>query len=141
MFDYFIVIMDGFVSPEGESAMIQMLDNWQDTIIDLHFIKSVLNYRDVRSALNWCRTHEVYVLSQGNAQVVNLIEFILAFYKPYLEHLKRTKKENWKTVFLNYVSANVSGILAEKRELQQRKNQYKPKTNVETAFLKKMKDL
>lgn len=120
---------------------IPMLDNWQDTIVDLHVIKSVLNYRDIRSVLNWCLVNNVFVLNQGKAQVVNLIEFILAFYKPYLDHLKRTKKENWKTVFLNYVSANVSGILSEKREQQQKKNQYKPKTNVETSFLKKMKDL
>lgn len=133
--------MNDFNYSKGESATIPTLGNWQDAIVDLHLVKSVLNYRDVRSALNWCKAHEVYVLSQGKTQVVNLIEFILAFYKPYLEHLKRTKKENWKTVFLNYVSANVSGILSEKREQQQKKNQYKPKTNVETAFLKKMKDL
>lgn len=132
--------MDGFISSEGESAMIQMLSNWQDTIIDLHVLKSVLNYRDIRSVLKWCRDNEVYVLSQGNAQVVNLIEFILAFYKPYLEHLKRTK-ENWKTLFWDYVCANVNGILAEKREQREMANQYKPKTNVERSFLQKMKNL
>ena len=132
--------MDGFISSEGESAMVQMLSNWQDTIIDLHVIKSVLNYRDVRSVLKWCRENEVYVLSQGNTQVVNLIEFILAFYKPYLEHLQRTK-ENWKTLFWNYVCANVNGILSEKREQREIANQYKPKTNVELSFLQKMKNL
>jgi hypothetical protein len=132
--------MDGFISSEGESAMVQMLSNWQDTIIDLHVIKSVLNYRDIRSVLKWCRENEVYVLSQGNVQVVNLIEFILAFYKPYLEHLKRTK-ENWKTLFWDYVCANVNGMLTEKREQRETTNQYKPKTSVETSFLKKMKDL
>lgn len=119
---------------------VPMLSNWHDTIIDLHVIKSVLNYRDVRSVLKWCRENEVFVISQGNAQVVNLIEFILAFYKPYLDHLKRTK-ENWKTLFWDYVCANVSGILSEKREQRQKKNQYKPKTNIETSFLEKMKDL
>ena len=119
---------------------VPMLSNWQDTIIDLHVLKSILNYRDVRSVLKWCREHEVYVLSQGNAQVVNLIEFILAFYKPYLEHLKRTK-ENWKTLFWDYVCANVHGILTEKREQREIANQYKPKTNVERSFLQKMKNL
>lgn len=119
---------------------IPMLENWQDTIIDLYVIKSVLNYRDVRSALRWCNENEVFVISQGKTQVVNLIEFILAFYKPYLEHLKRTK-ENWKTLFWNYVLANISGILDEKREQRETANQYKPKTNVEQSFLKKMKDL
>ena len=119
---------------------IPMLDNWQYAIVDLHEIKLVLHYQDLRSVLKWCRENEVYVLSQGNAQVVNLIEFILAFYKPYLDHLKRTK-ENWKTLFWDYVCANLSGILAEKREQRGIANQYKPKTNVETAFLKKMKDL
>lgn len=119
---------------------VPMLSNWQDTIIDLHVLKSILNYRDVRSVLKWCREHEVYVLTQGNAQVVNLIEFILAFYKPYLEHLKRTK-ENWKTLFWDYVCANVNGILTEKREQREIANQYKPKTNVERLFLQKMKNL
>lgn len=119
---------------------VPMLSNWQDTIIDLHEVQVVLNYRDVRSVLKWCREHEVYVLTQGNAQVVNLIEFILAFYKPYLEHLKRTK-ENWKTLFWDYVCANVNSILTEKREQREIANQYKPKTNVERSFLQKMKNL
>ncbi len=118
------------------------LDNWRYAIVDLHEIKSVLRYDDIRSVLKWCRTNEVFVISQGNAQVVNLIEFILAFYKPFLEHLKRTK-ENWKTLFWNYVCANVSEILSEKKEQEQKlkTNQYRPKTKIETAFLKKMKDL
>jgi hypothetical protein len=132
--------MDDLISSEGESAMIQMLSNWQDTIIDLHVIKSILNYRDIRSVLKWCRANEVFVLSQGNTQVVNLMEFILAFYKPYLEHLKRTK-ENWKTLFWDYVCANVSGMLTEKGEQLEIANQYKPKTSVERSFLQKMKNL
>lgn len=119
---------------------VPMLSNWQDTIIDLHVIKSVLNYRDIRSVLKWCRENEVYVLSQGNVQVVNLIEFILAFYKPYLEHLKRTK-ENWKTLFWDYVCANVNSILTERKEQREIANQYKPKTNLERSFLQKMKNL
>lgn len=119
---------------------VPMLSNWQDTIIYLHEVQVVLNYRDVRSVLKWCREHEVFVLTQGNAQVVNLIEFILAFYKPYLEHLKQTK-ENWKTLFWDYVCANVHGILTEKREQREIANQYKPKTNVERSFLQKMKNL
>lgn len=119
---------------------VPMLSNWQDTIIDLHEVKVVLNYRDIRSVLKWCRENEVFVLSQGNTQVVNLIEFILAFYKPYLEHLKRTK-ENWKTLFWDYVCANVNGILTDKREQLEIANQYKPKTNVEQSFLQKMKNL
>lgn len=119
---------------------VPMLNNWQDTIISLHVLKSILNYRDIRSVVKWCRENEVFVLSQGNAQVVNLIEFILAFYKPYLEHLKRTKK-NWKTLFWDYVCANVHGILTEKREQREIANQYKPKTNVERSFLQKMKNL
>lgn len=129
-----------YPTPKYGHSEVPIPGNWQDTIIDLHAIKSVLNYRDVRSVVKWCRENEVYVLSQGNTQVVNLIEFILAFYKPYLEHLKRTK-ENWKTLFWDYVCGNMNGILTEKREQREIANQYKPKTNVERSFLQKMKNL
>lgn len=129
-----------YSAPKYGHDDIPIPSKWQDTIVDLHAIKSVLNYRDLRSVLKWCRENEVFVIAQGKTQVVNLIEFILAFYKPYLDHLKRTK-ENWEVLFWNYVCANMSEILEEKREQQEIVNQYKPKTNVERSFLKKMKDL
>jgi hypothetical protein len=115
------------------------LSKWKRAIIDVKDVMALLKYRDVRSVLNWCKEHDVFVLNQGNTQVVNQAEFILAFYKPFLKHLKRTK-ENWKELFMDYVCGNVSGILSVKRD-KPISNHYSPKTKLETSFLKKMKNL
>lgn len=115
-------------------------DEWQNAIIELKEIKKVLNYQDIRSVCNWCKKNNVFVLSQGNTQVVNLIEFILAFYKPYIDHLRKTEA-NWKTLFLKNIKANLDEILDDKDELKSSQNNYKPKSNLEKSFLKKLKEL
>ena len=115
------------------------LSTWKQVIIDVKDVMTVLKYRDIRSVLNWCKQHEVFVLSQGNTQVVNHVEFIFAFYKPFLMHLKRTKK-NWKELFVHYVCGNVSDILIQNED-KPIPHHYSPKTELETAFLKKLKKL
>jgi hypothetical protein len=130
--------MEDFKS-EGESYTL-ILSKWKRVIIDIGEVMTILKYRDVRSVLNWCKQHNVFVLNQGNTQVVNQVEFILAFYKPFMHHLKRTK-ENWKDLFVDYVCGNVKGVVGDKDDIKKSMTSYKPQSEMETSFLQKMKNL
>jgi hypothetical protein len=73
-------------------------------------VKKILGYKDIRSVMVWCETNGVYVLRQGNRQVVNTCEFILSFYTPFINHLKG-KHSNWKELFLRYLEGDIKGLL------------------------------
>lgn len=112
--------------------------------LTLNQVKQMLNYSDSRSARNWCNENGVFVIHQGNAKIVNRVEFLLAFQKPLIEHLKRTHK-NWKERLSNYMNLNLNdSILSENNsdtsETQVTTN-YKPKSEIEKSFLKNMKEL
>ena len=131
--------MEDFKS-EGEAYTLT-LSKWKRVIMDVKEIMTVLKYKDVRSVLNWCNEHGVFVLNQGNIQVVNQVEFILAFYKPFMHHLKRTK-ENWKELFVDYVCGNVKnlvGIEKQEKEEEQSSENYVRRSDIESSFLEKMK--
>ncbi len=105
-------------------------------------LKYFLNYKDLRSVLNWCRKNEVFIIQQGNKQFVNQWEFILSFYKPFIEHLKR-KHKNWKEMFLNYLNGQLPNLLTKPNEVNfdNDSTAYSPQTKVETSFLDNIKKL
>jgi len=112
--------------------------------LTLNRVKQMLNYSDSRSALNWCKENGVFVIHQGNAKVVSRVEFLLAFQKPLIEHLKRNHK-NWKDRLSNYMKLNLNdSILSEYNsdtiETHVTTN-YKPKSEIEKSFLKNIKEL
>ncbi len=130
--------MKEFVHSIKESVL--NFNTWSRLIIDVNEIKVVLKYKDIRSVIKWCNHHNVFVLNQGKTQAVNHIEFILAFYRPFMEHLKQNQ-ENWKERFLDYILGNMTNLIdgAEKPRIEQ--SSYKPKSALEKAFLQKMKTL
>jgi hypothetical protein len=111
-------------------------------LMEIFKLKNVLNYKDLRSVIHWCAKNEVFIIQQGNRQFVNRWEFILSFYKPFIEHLKR-KHENWKEMFLNYLSGEMGKLITTQSDSSSvvMSSHYKPKTKKETSFLSKIKKI
>ncbi|MEZ4921888.1 MAG: hypothetical protein R2780_01840 [Crocinitomicaceae bacterium] len=107
--------------------------------MELTEIKEMLNYKDLRSVLKWCEKNAVFVFNQGNMQLVNRIEFLLAYHKPFMDHLQRTCK-NWKEEFVKFVEGDLKGLLKD-QETKTPILRYKPKSNAEKSFLEKIKTL
>lgn len=104
-------------------------------------LKDMLGYSDVRSVMSWCEKNGVYVIKQGNQKLVNSTEFILSYYKPFIQHLK-SKHCNWKERFIDYLEGNITNLLVEKEVVTipvQSKTITKRRT--ESSFLQKLKDL
>ena len=116
--------------------------NFKDraTEMGLEEIRTMLNYKDLRSVKNWCDKNDVFIISQGNTQFVNKNEFVLALYKPFISKL-RTKHDNWKTVFENFLKGDLVNLLEDSEDQKKRIPNYKPKTKVEKSFLKKIRTL
>lgn len=129
------------ISESDRSHYISQCSDTSIGIMEVIQIKSILNYKDLRSVLQWCRKNNVFVFHQGNKQFVNRWEFTLSFYKPFIIHLKK-KHNNWKDMFLHYISGNLGVLLGkdEKEKLHSSKS-YKPKNAKESSFLNKMKKL
>jgi hypothetical protein len=89
----------------------------KDPNIHLTKLKDILGYRDMRSVIEWCEKNGVYILRQGNKQVVNTAEFILSYYKPFINHLQ-TKHQNWKEYFINYLEGNIKKLITETIAIQ-----------------------
>jgi len=103
-------------------------------------IKNILNYKDLRSVILWCRKNDVFIIHQGNRQFVNIWEFTLSFYSPFIKHLKQNNK-NWKELFLNYLNGSLSDILGESAVATSITSAYSPNSKKETSFLNKFKKL
>jgi len=110
------------------------------TELGLDELKRMLNYKDNRSVINWCQNNSVYVISQGNNHVVNRSEFKLAFYKPLIDRLKKTK-ENWKELVTNYLSGQIDALLTDSGTDKPVISKYSPKSQIEKSFLNKMKKI
>jgi len=112
----------------------------QFKLIDINVIQHLLKYSDLRSTLNWCRANDLFVLEQGKSKTVNEIEFILAYYKPFIKKLKR-KHSNWKEMFLNYLNGELGLLLGTSKEEIMVQSNYKAKTKSQISFLDKMKSI
>ena len=55
-------------------------------VMEILKLKNILNYKDLRSVINWCAKNDVFIIQQGNKQFVNQWEF---FY-PFINHSLRT---------------------------------------------------
>jgi|GEM_PF-1274975 len=131
-----------FLNP-SESHYIESSSGSSMGLMGILKIKNILNYKDLRSVIHWCTKNDVFIIHQGNKQFVNKWEFILSFYKPFIKHLKR-KHDNWKEVFLNYLSGELGSLLGASKEGSQLdivSKSYKPKSKGEVSFLDKMKKL
>lgn len=106
----------------------------------LSTIKDVLGYKDMRSAVDWCHKNGVYIIQQGNRQCVNTSEFILSFYKPFINHLK-AKHKNWKELFLHYLQGNISQLLPDSpASFHSEKGKYSSRKS-DSSFLNLLKKL
>lgn len=124
----------------GRESYGHRLAKWERMIIDVKDVMKVLGYKNVRSVLTWCEKNNVFVLSQGNKQVVNSVEFIIAFYTPFIHHLKRTR-ENWKELFMGFVCGDVIGVIEDDSPCKKTFRSYIPKSEIESSFLQKLKDV
>lgn len=73
--------------------------------LTIEHLRLLLGYDDIRSVKLWCEKNGVFILKQGKARLVNGAEFMLTFYKPFIEHLK-AKHGNWKERFHDYIEGN-----------------------------------
>jgi hypothetical protein len=114
----------------------------QFKLIDVRVIQKILKYRDLRSTLNWCRGNGLFILEQGRSKTVNEIEFILSYYEPFIQNLKR-KHINWKEMFLNYLNGDFNQLLSSSDMKPQNigKDVYKPKSKSTQSFLNDMRDI
>ena len=130
-----------FFNPET-SHYISQCSGLSMGLMGILKLKNILNYKDLRSVIQWCSKNEVFIIHQGNKQFVNKWEFILSFYKPFIKHLKG-KHNNWKEVFLGYLNGDLGNLLASSKEEVQNSSSvtYKPKNKKEASFLNKIKKL
>ncbi len=111
-------------------------------LLELVKIKKVLNYKDLRSVVDWCGKNNVFILRHGNNQFVNQWEFILSFYDPFIKHLK-AKHQNWKELFSIYLNGDLEQLLVnvDEKFSSVSSTKFKVKTGVETSFLNKIKKI
>lgn len=83
---------------------------YRDSYLFIHNLKEILGYKDIRSVIEWCDKNSVYILYQGNVKVVNTCEFVLSFYKPFINHLK-AKHDNWKELFIDYLHGDFRKLI------------------------------
>lgn len=133
--------LEKFSNPESSHYISKCSGNSMG-LMEILKIKNILNYKDLRSVINWCTKNDVFIIQQGNKQFVNQWEFILSFYKPFIQHLKR-KHKNWKDMFLNYLNGELGQLLADSSEksITIQSTNYKPKTKKQISFLDKMKNI
>ena len=110
------------------------------TELELNEIKKMLNYKDFRSVLNWCKKNGVFIFSQGNSQFVNKTQFQMAFQKPFIEHLKNTYS-NWRELLTNYLNNNILNLLPANDEPKEVNSNYQPESTIEKSFLQNIKNL
>ena len=111
-----------------------------NSLIELVEVKNMLNYKDFRSVITWCRKNGVFVYEQGNCQYVNQTEFQLAFHKPFLNYLRGNSK-NWRELFVKYVQGDLLGLLPNEEVEVSKNKAYKSNSQVEKSFLKRIKGL
>ncbi len=110
--------------------------------MDLAEVRALLNYKDLRSVQKWCAKQGIMILKVGGAMKVAKLEFLLSFYKPFIQHLKSSFPKKWKELFLAYLNGDVKSVLdlSEKGHSTTPFN-YKPKHESEKVFLNLLKDL
>lgn len=114
---------------------------YNEPYVILSKLKGMLGYKDMRSVIEWCEKNGVYVMQQGNQKLVNSTEFLLSFYKPFIQHLK-SKHKDWKERFIDYLEGNVKNLLTEQEfiTISIQSKTIKEK-RVESSFLQKLKNL
>lgn len=128
--EFAFLLLDSYISYTKET---------KSSLMELWEIKNMLNYKDLRSVLRWFAQNKVFVLQQGNGQYVNRVEFLIAFHKPLIEHLKRNGK-NWKQLFVHYVQGDLENLLQDENTPELVKK-YKANSEAEKSFLKKIRTL
>jgi len=108
-------------------------------LLRLKQINVLLGYKDLRSVVSWCSTNEVLVIRQGNGQFVNSAQFIMAFYKPFINSL-RESYDDWLERFVLCLKNDIHGLVVDTSVPKQSKS-YKPSSKAESSFLDKMKNL
>jgi hypothetical protein len=111
-------------------------------LVELLKVKALLNYKDLRSVIQWCTKNKVFIIRQGNKKYVNKWEFIISFHKQFIKHLKE-KHKNWKEIFIAYIKGDLRELVSSPEEKLERgtANGYKPKTDIEISFMSKIKKL
>ena len=111
-------------------------------VIDIEVVQRMLKYKTVRGAVAWCEKNGLFILKQGLSRTVSELEFILIYHKPRINYMKRNHK-NWKEMFLNLVSDDMSQLLSSVYEDSSKviTAHYKPKSKGAKDFLSKMNDL
>jgi len=130
-----------------ETIVKSLLDSYISTInqipesyMEIEKAKQTLNYRDIRSVIQWCKKNGVFVFEQGKRLLVSKSEFLTSFHKPFVEHLKRSH-ENWQEMFEGFIRGEISNSLIIQQEQKVIAHSYSPKSDVEKSFLKKIKEI
>lgn len=80
--------------------------------LDISEVMQKLNYSDQRPAYRWLEKEGVYVLIQGKAKKVNRAQFLIAYLKPFIQHLKKRFPEKWKIMIQHYVDQDFPALAA-----------------------------
>ncbi len=94
----------------------------------------------MRSVILWCKSNSVFILHQGNAQLVNSSEFILSFYKPFINHLK-VKHKDWESRFIDYLEGNIQQLISDSPSFSSIPQRQSKQVNKNNPFLKTLKEL
>lgn len=138
-YDPLVTIFQKFLQ-KNKSSYLEDTDLNNKEFMELNQVKHALNYRDYRSVIQWCQENNVFINHQGNRKLVNRIEFLLSFHKPFLNHLKRIHKD-WKERFIAFLNGDLKTLIQTEKELKKRENKYVPRQDIEVSFLNNIKNL
>lgn len=134
-----VMIFQKFLQ-KNKSSYLENTDLNNKEFMELNQVKHALKYRDFRSVIQWCQENNVFINHQGNRKLVNRVEFLLSFHKPFLNHLKRIHTD-WKERFIAFLNGDLKTLIQTEKELKQRESNYKPKQRAEVSFLNNIKNL
>ena len=114
-----------------------------DSFITISQVMQWLGYADPRPALLWCEKHDVFVMIRGKAKLVNRAQFTLAFYQPFLNHLRKKFPDSWAEMFRLYLNGAIEELAGLTTSSKQSvvTGRYKPASQAEIDFLNKMREL
>jgi hypothetical protein len=100
-------------------------------------ILKLINKKDKRSVIAWCRKNRVDIYSDGSKKFVNEAEFNLAYNQPIIKRYKTKYGENWQQMYELTLEGKLHLSDSDNERVSVSKR-YVPKSNESKKFLKRI---
>lgn len=114
------------------------MENKSLTRIYFKEILKLINKKDKRSVIAWCRKNRVEIYSDCSEKFVNEAEFNLAYNQPIIKRYKTKYGENWKQMYELTLEGKLHLADSDNERVSVSKS-YVPKSKTSINFLKEFK--